>query len=123
MLAKFHMYIFLYTVTTIIEIRGDYMNFEEKILYASRAKYGENQYIEDRLRKEIEVIKKKTSIEEVEFLLFLKENLDQNILIGNMPFLSLYLLGLSLINPLPATIIMKITRNLSLRKMQNMELI
>ncbi|MCW6701056.1 hypothetical protein NH288_03060 [Anaerococcus sp. NML200537] len=78
------------------------MNLEEKILYASRAKYGENQYIEDRLRKEIEVIKKKTSIEEVEFLLFLKENLDQNILIGNMPFLSLYLLGLSLINPLPA---------------------
>lgn len=34
--------------------------------------------------------------------MLLKENLDQNILIGNMPFLSLYLLGLSLINPLPA---------------------
>lgn len=78
------------------------MNIEEKILYVSRAKYGENLYIEDRIRKEMEVIRKKASEDEIDFLLFLKENLDQNILIENLPFFSLYLLGLSLINPLPA---------------------
>ena len=78
------------------------MNLEEKILCISRAKYGENPYIEDRIRKEIELIREKSSEDEIDFLLFLKENLDQNILIGNLPFMSLYLLGLSLINPLPA---------------------
>ena len=78
------------------------MNLEEKIIDISRIKYGENLYIEDRIRKEMEVIRKKSSEDEIDFLLFLKENLDQNILIGNLPFLSLYLLGLSLINPLPA---------------------
>ena len=86
----------------IIVLRGDKMNLEEKILEISRAKYGENQYIEDRIKKEMGVIREKCSDDEIDFLLFLKENLDQNILIGNMPFISLYLLGLSLINPLPA---------------------
>ncbi len=78
------------------------MNLEEKIIDLSRIRYGENLYIEDRIRKEMEVIREKCSEDEIDFLLFLKENLDQNILIGNLPFLSLYLLGLSLINPLPA---------------------
>ena len=78
------------------------MNLEEKILDISRAKYGENLYIEDRIKKEMEVIRKKASEDEIDFLLFLKENLDQNILIENLPFFSFYLLGLSLINPLPA---------------------
>ena len=86
----------------IIILRGDGMNLEEKILHISRVKYGENQYIEDRIKKEMGVIREKCSEDEIDFLLFLKENLDQNILIGNMPFISIYLLGLSLINPLPA---------------------
>ena len=86
----------------IIIIRGDDMNLEEKILNLSRAKYGKNPYIEDRIKKEMEVIREKSSEDEIDFFLFLKENLDQNILIGNFPFISLYLLGLSLINPLPA---------------------
>ncbi|WP_311481404.1 hypothetical protein [uncultured Anaerococcus sp.] len=78
------------------------MNLEEKIIDLSRIKYGENLYIEDRIKKEMEVIRKKASEDEIDFLLFLKENLDQNILIENLPFFSFYLLGLSLINPLPA---------------------
>ncbi|WP_308653091.1 hypothetical protein [uncultured Anaerococcus sp.] len=78
------------------------MNVEEKILDLSRAKYGKNPYIEDRIKKEMEVIREKSAEDEIDFLLFLKENLDQNILIGNLPFISLHLLGLSLINPLPA---------------------
>lgn len=102
MCKEFHLYNFLYTVPAIIKLRGDYMNLEEKILDLSRAKYGENLLIEERISKEIEIIKEKASLDDIEFLLLLKENLDQNILIGNMPFLSLYLLGLSLINPLPA---------------------
>nr|WP_157885506.1 hypothetical protein [Anaerococcus mediterraneensis] len=88
------------------------MNLEEKILDLSRAKYGKNPYIEDRIKKEMEVIRKKSSEDEIDFLLFLKENLDQNILIGNLPFLSLYLLGLSLINPLPAHYYNKKTKEL-----------
>lgn len=86
----------------IIIIRGDGMNLEEKILRISRVKYGENPFIEDRIKKEMEVIREKASEDEIDFLLFLKENLDQNILIENLPFFSFYLLGLSLINPLPA---------------------
>ncbi len=86
----------------IIIIRGDGMNLEEKILRISRVKYGENPFIEDRIKKEMEVIRGKSSEDEIDFLLFLKENLDQNILIENLPFFSFYLLGLSLINPLPA---------------------
>lgn len=78
------------------------MNLEEKIIDLSRAKYGENQYIEDRIKKEIEIIREKASEDEIDFLIFLKENLDQNILIENLPFFSFYLLGLSLINSLPA---------------------
>ena len=78
------------------------MNLEEKVINLSRSKYGENSYIEERIKKEFEIIRKKSSEDEIDFLLFLKENLDQNILIGHLPFISLYLLGLSLINPLPA---------------------
>ena len=78
------------------------MNLEKKVIKLSRSKYGENFFIEERIRKEFEIIRKKSSEDEIDFLLFLKENLDQNILIGNLPFVSLYLLGLSLINPLPA---------------------
>lgn len=62
------------------------MNLEEKIIDISRTKYGENLYIEDRIKKEMEVIREKCSEDEIDFLLFLKENLDQNILIGNLPF-------------------------------------
>ena len=100
--GKFTLYNFLYMTFAIINLRGDGMNLEEKIIDISRTKYGENLYIEDRIKKEMEVIREKCSEDEIDFLLFLKENLDQNILIGNLPFLSLYLLGLSLINPLPA---------------------
>lgn len=78
------------------------MNLEEKTLDLARSKYGENFFIEERIKKEFEIIRKKASEDEIDFLLFLKENLDQNILIENLPFFSFYLLGLSLINPLPA---------------------
>ncbi len=92
----------MYIVVAIIYLRGDDMNLEKKVIKLSRSKYGENFFIEERIRKEFEIIRKKSSEDEIDFLLFLKENLDQNILIGNLPFVSLYLLGLSLINPLPA---------------------
>lgn len=78
------------------------MNLEDKTLDLSREKYGVNLFLEDRIKKEFEIIRKKASEDEIDFLLFLKENLDQNILIDNLPFFSFYLLGLSLINPLPA---------------------
>lgn len=78
------------------------MNLEEKIIDLSRAKYGENLFIEERIKKEYEIIRKKASEDEIDFLIFLKDNLDQNILIENLPFFIFYLLGLSLINPLPA---------------------
>ena len=113
MIGKFSMYNFLYISPAIIKLRGDYMNLEEKILDLSRAKYGENLFIEERISKEIEIIKEKASLDDLEFLLLLKENLDQNILVGNMPFLSLYLLGLSLINPLPGHYYNENTKDLS----------
>lgn len=85
-MEKFTLYNFLYMTFVIIIIRGDGMNLEEKILRISRVKYGENPFIEDRIKKEMEVIREKASEDEIDFLLFLKENLDQNILIENLPF-------------------------------------
>lgn len=72
LLGKFGLYNFLHTLPAIIILRGDKMNLEEKIIDLSRTKYGENLYIEDRIKKEMEVIRKKSSEDEIDFLLFLK---------------------------------------------------
>ena len=78
------------------------MDFEINVRKIANDKYGDNILIKNRIDKELSYFRENNLLSEIEFISYLKENLDQNILIDDFPFLSFYLTGLSLINPLPA---------------------
>jgi|GEM_PF-2965816 len=66
------------------------------------AKYLNNHYMLERVKKEYAFLEKRNRLQEIEILLTIKDELDINLVVSESSFLTLYLLYLSPINPMPA---------------------
>lgn len=78
------------------------MDIKKMIYDAANEKYPNCEYVNERLDKEIKYFEEKGFLCELEKIIELRNTLDENIVIYNAPFLSLYLLNLMIFNPLPA---------------------
>lgn len=78
------------------------MDIKKMIYDAANEKYPNFDYVYKRLDKEIKYFEESGFLSELEKIIELRNTLDENIIIYNAPFLSLYLLDLMIFNPLPA---------------------
>lgn len=79
------------------------MNLKETIRKKAVKAYSENDYVKARVEKELDYFEKGERFGEIESLLKIKEKVDdQNVYVFPTGMLSLYLLDLDFINPLPA---------------------
>lgn len=79
------------------------MNIRMLVLKKAKESYPGNLYVEERLKKELDYLEKNRKFEEIEIILKIKESIkDQNIYVFPTSLLSMYLLDLDFINPMPA---------------------
>ena len=78
------------------------MDIKKLIYDAANEKYPNCDYVYKRLEKEIKYFEESGFLNELEKIIELRNTLDENIIIYNAPFLSLYLLDLMIFNPLRA---------------------
>ncbi|MGF0096376.1 hypothetical protein ACQRC6_08040 [Peptoniphilus sp. SGI.035] len=79
------------------------MNIRELVINNANAKYRNNDYVSERVEKELHYFEKNKWFKDIEIILKIKENIkDQNIYVFPIGLLSLYLLDLEHINPMPA---------------------
>lgn len=79
------------------------MNIRMLVLKKAKESYPGNLYVEKRLKKELDYLEKNRRFEEIEIILKIKERIkDQNIYVFPTSLLSMYLLDLDFINPMPA---------------------
>lgn len=79
------------------------MNIRELVINNANAKYPNNDYVSERVEKELHYFEKNKWFKDIEIILKIKENIkDQNIYVFPIGLLSLYLLDLEYINPMPA---------------------
>lgn len=87
------------------------MIIREAVEKKAREKYSDNSYVKDRIEKELDYFEKKDRFKEIETLLKIKEGIkDQNVFVFPTGMLSLYLLDLDFINPMPAHYYNSITK-------------
>ena len=79
------------------------MIIREAVENKAREKYSDNSYVKDRIEKELDYFEKNDIFKEIETILKVKEGIkDQNVFVFPTGMLSLYLLDLDFINPMPA---------------------
>lgn len=79
------------------------MNIRELVINNANVKYPNNDYVSERVEKELYYFEKNKWFEDIEIILKIKENIkDQNVYVFPIGLLSLYLLDLEYINPMPA---------------------
>lgn len=79
------------------------MIIREVVEKKAREKYSDNSYVKDRIEKELDYFEENDRFKEIETLLKIKESIkDQNVFVFPTGMLSLYLLDLDFINPMPA---------------------
>lgn len=79
------------------------MIIREVVEKKAREKYSDNSYVKNRIEKELDYFEKNDRFKEIETLLKIKESIkDQNVFVFPTGMLSLYLLDLDFINPMPA---------------------
>lgn len=79
------------------------MNIRMLVLKKANESYPGNLYVEERLKKELDYLEKNRKFEEMEIILKIKESIkDQNIYVFPTSLLSMHLLDLDFINPMPA---------------------
>ena len=79
------------------------MNIKETIRKKAVKAYSENDYVKERVEKELDHFEKDERFGEIESILKIKEIVDdQNVYVFPTGMLSLYLLDLDFINPMPA---------------------
>lgn len=79
------------------------MNIRELVINNANVKYPNNDYVSERVEKELHYFEKNQWFKDIEIILKVKENIkDQNIYVFPIGLLSLYLLDLEYINPMPA---------------------
>ena len=79
------------------------MNIRELVINNANAKYPNNDYVSERVEKELNYFEKNKWFKDIEIILKIKENIkDQNVYVFPIGLLSLYLLDLEYINPMPA---------------------
>ena len=85
------------------ENKEDFMNIRELVINNANVKYPNNDYVSERVEKELHYFEKNQWFKDIEIILKVKENIkDQNIYVFPIGLLSLYLLDLEYINPMPA---------------------
>lgn len=79
------------------------MSIREAVEKKVRENYLDNSYVRERVERELDYFEKKDRFKEIETLLKIKEGIkDQNVYVFPTGMLSLYLLDLDFINPMPA---------------------
>ncbi len=79
------------------------MNSRELIRKNANTTYPNNAYVKERVEKELDYFEKNKWLKEIEIILKIKEKIkDQTVYVFPIGFLSLYLLDLEYINPMPA---------------------
>ena len=79
------------------------MIIREAVEKKAREKYSDNSYVKNRIEKELDYFEKNDRFKEIETLLKIKKIIkDQNVFVFPTGMLSLYLLDLDFINPMPA---------------------
>lgn len=79
------------------------MNIRELVINNANAKYPNNDYVSERVEKELHYFEKNKWFKDIEIILKIKKNIkDQNVYVFPIGLLSLYLLDLEYINPMPA---------------------
>lgn len=79
------------------------MIIREAVEKKAREKYSDNSYVKNRIEKELDYFEKNDRFKEIEILLKIKKIIkDQNVFVFPTGMLSLYLLDLDFINPMPA---------------------
>lgn len=79
------------------------MNIKELVIHNANVKYPNNDYVSERVEKELHYFEENKWLNEIEIILKIKEKIkDQNVYVFPIGLLSLYLLDLEYINPMPA---------------------
>lgn len=79
------------------------MSIREAVEKKVRENYLDNSYVKERVERELDYFEKNDRFKEIETLLKIKESIkDQNVYVFPTGMLSLYLLDLDFINPMPA---------------------
>ena len=87
------------------------MIIREAVEKKAREKYSDNSYVKNRIEKELDYFEKNDRFKEIETILKVKECIkDQNVFVFPTGMLSLYLLDLDFINPMPAHYYNSITK-------------
>lgn len=82
------------------ENKEAFMNIRELVINNANAKYPNNDYVSERVEKELHYFEKNKWFNEIEIILKIKEKIkDQNVYVFPIGLLSLYLLDLEYINP------------------------